>query len=211
MTMETPATRRRFTLLDAMIVVGSAAPAFAVLRATDETGEWLGLLADLIKPELWRVQLDTFAYLVPLMLTPLAVSATLDVLALRLRKPRPGRRRLARQPGFAACLATALAGLVGAAFTLARMLVELLGVTANNGGVKPASTSWDDPFDWLDLFAHSAMPLGGFGVVVAWAGLALAGIGRPEPGWVDRMGRLVGLAWIALGLAEGYLLSLAGF
>jgi hypothetical protein len=40
--------------------------------------------------------------------------------------------------------------------------------------------------------------LGGFGVVVAWITLVLVGRWRPEPTWLDRLGRAVGIVWILM-------------
>ena len=37
-------------------------------------------------------------------------------------------------------------------------------------------------------------------IPLAWAALAMSGRWRPEPGWIDRLGRLLGICWIATGL-----------
>jgi hypothetical protein len=42
-------------------------------------------------------------------------------------------------------------------------------------------------------------------VLGAWMILALSGRSRPEVGWIDRMGRLLGSCWIAMWLIK-YLL-----
>ncbi len=47
------------------------------------------------------------------------------------------------------------------------------------------------------LGALSSMTVG-FGVVAVWGTMALARRWRPEPGWIDRAGRVIGWLWIAL-------------
>jgi hypothetical protein len=39
-----------------------------------------------------------------------------------------------------------------------------------------------------------------YGVAGAWLALALAGWWRPEPSWVDRLGRALGLGWLFANL-----------
>ena len=63
----------------------------------------------------------------------------------------------------------------------------------------------------LEDLAQSAFPtatmLAGFGVVVAWSGLALAGFWKMEPGWVDRLGVFLGICWILLSVPSAFYLS----
>ena len=78
--------KRRLTLLDVMILVAATAIALALARAT-------------VSP----VQPDGEAIVVAwAFLTPLSWA----VLLLRLKRPRPGLRRLTSRPGDAACLVT---------------------------------------------------------------------------------------------------------
>jgi hypothetical protein len=50
------------------------------------------------------------------------------------------------------------------------------------------------------------IPQVGFAVGGAWLAMALSGRRRPESGWIDGLGRLVGVAWLA---ATGILWGIA--
>jgi hypothetical protein len=41
--------------------------------------------------------------------------------------------------------------------------------------------------------------LAGSGVLWSWVTMRLCGVCRPIPAWTDRLGRLTGTVWIALG------------
>lgn len=105
----------------------------------------------------------------------LVLSMTPAFLLVRLRKPRPSLPALLRQPGSVA----------GLAVTIGYLWV----------------------FGWLDrLFPGTfhfrigtAVAVGGT-VAVAWALLALSRSWQAEPSWVDRMGRLIGAAAIAVAV-----------
>jgi hypothetical protein len=188
--------RRRFTLLDGMILVGSAAVGLAAIRGLSRETNWGDLASALIENFAW--DLDLFDQFVPelmMVAMPLVVAMTLGVLALRLRKPRPRWRRLARQPGLVACLALLLAWAGAGAYTTAHVMSQAAFVVVKHGPF------WQDPANWLEPFTLSGAPLSGFAVVVAWATQILVGRWRAEPTWPDRLGRLAGLGWIAIGLA----------
>jgi hypothetical protein len=101
------------------------------------------------------------------------------VLAIRLRRPRPRVRRLARQPGFAACLAASGAG------TVVAVLAVLFRI------IRPKE-------DISGLWFMSILSLP-FAVLGAWLLLAATGRWRrPVPGGVERLGWLIGWAWLAI-------------
>jgi hypothetical protein len=50
----------------------------------------------------------------------------------------------------------------------------------------------------LGLLDDGAVPL-------AWTLLALAGRWRPEPGWIEWLGRLLGVGWFALNVSASLL------
>src|SRR5262249_42635116 len=115
---------------------------------------------------------------------PFLVAMTPAVLLMRLRRPRPRPRIVARQPGMAACCA--------AIIPMARTPIELA-----RGNWRLASSSMH-PFAWRS----SALPLTeggaltGLCVLAAWVALAVGGRRRAERGWIDRLGRLVGIGWL---------------
>lgn len=111
-------------------------------------------------------------------------------LVLRLHSPRPRLRRLARQPGMAACVAATLS----MGFVVSRALLLSVGVPhAFNRGY---SASW-----WL---LHLGAPEVATAVAAAWLILVLAGWWRPESGWVDRLGITLAAGWIAVVLVESF-------
>ena len=189
-----PAGGRRFGLLDAMILVGSAALGFAGVQAIGPGPGWVEILRGLVEKFAWNRDFfaDAVPYVVVFIATPPAMAATVGVLVLGVRKPRPRWRRLRRQPGFVSGLAVVLSW----AFAL---LIAAEWVLVMEGGSF-------DPMDLVGCFLVVAMILGGFVVIVAWSGQALYGRWRPEPTWLDRLGRLVGAAWIALASLGGFAL-----
>lgn len=104
---------------------------------------------------------------------------TLTWLVLRLRGPRPNLRHLARKPGFVACLVAVAVTAFGSVSTL----VYQAGLFGSN------------PADWL--IAGIWTQRIGFSVAAAWLTLALNRRWRPERGWIDRMGRVLGWLWVA--------------
>ena len=94
-------------------------------------------------------------------------------LILRLRRPRPPLRMVIRQPGFAACAAPV--AVVLAALPLAFVTPsELAGQVIEIGG---------------QALAVAAVPL-------AWLSLIATRRWNPEPSWIDRLGRVLGVLWM---------------
>jgi hypothetical protein len=92
-------------------------------------------------------------------------------LVIRLRRPRPPLRSLIRLPGTVAAVA-AVFGL----FWVTGSLHISFG-------------------DRLRSETGAAIAAGGT-VALAWIVLSFSGWGRAEPGWIDRLGRLIGIASI---------------
>jgi hypothetical protein len=99
-------------------------------------------------------------------------------LIIRLRAPRPSRRRLWHQPGLAAC----------AAATLGVALKALDGVlsyhTGLGNGYLDMKVLW---FGW---------PYSGPAVAGAWLARIVTGRWRAERSGIDRLGRLIGVCWL---------------
>ena len=188
---------RRFGIADALILIAGA-------------GVGLGLdryVAPGVTPkDLWRVffgpsggwtpryALQISAELCVLFVTPFVAAWTIACLLVQLRRRRP--RHLRRAPGFVACLLPTLGCAVAVVLTW-----SLLGRTAW-GPVHPNQGDFE-----AAQFGGSLLV--GSSVVWAWATMKMCGIFRARPTWTDWLGRLTGVAWIAIGmLSGGYLLLL---
>jgi len=126
----------------------------------------------------------------------------------RVRSPGSPSWR-ARRPGAVACLAsTMMLGLVLASEALrpSRNKPHILIGPSAEARVVASFPPHDDSTGWrenIDPFLNTAlrMPrLAGFVVSGAWIALALARRWRPERSWVDRLGRAIGVFWIAAAL-----------
>jgi hypothetical protein len=184
LSLSPPSHSRKFSLLDAMILVAAAAIwltltrhfAFAATKSNFDSiwylGNygWIGILRHQIGLLLWVL--------------------SLTVIALRLRSPRPSRRRLWSQPGFSACVAAVLGVFLQALETGIGRHAQL------TGWVK-----WDH--FWM-AFLWVEWPYAGPAVAGAWLALAWSRRWRAEPSMVDRLGRLIGICWlIQYFIAEG--------
>jgi hypothetical protein len=114
---------------------------------------------------------------------------TAAFLVIRLRAPRPRRRRLLMQPGF-----------VAAVVALSILTIEwsmLLGSAWLDGRFNFSSPLRINAFvaNGVVLLAHHA----GWAVLASWLTLVLVGRWRPEPSWIDRWGRVLGCTWIIIG------------
>jgi hypothetical protein len=179
-----PKPRRRFRVSDAMILVAATAAGFGMVRAyLSQEAVWLGF-----STEMPTGVLDG-SFMASKVVPPFLGSWTVALILLRLSGPRPRFRRLVRQPGLIA----------GFAATLALAIITIPAVIiALSGG-------WDG----LGLFIlttpksflyHASLP--GLLVLASWLTLAATESWRAEPGWVDRSGRVLGIAWMGLSLAS---------
>jgi hypothetical protein len=178
---------RRFTLLDAMVVILALAAGLGVLKHQIGLISWIGVQTLFERFRAWSQRDYSKLAILAIELTmPMALATTIAVLVLRLRQPRPRWRRLTRQPGFVACLAASstsafagFAGLLNIAFQPAGFIVN-----------------------FTDPFGIFGMALGGLAVALLWVVFSLAGLWRPEPSWIDRAGRVVGVGWIGMLVAS---------
>jgi hypothetical protein len=113
------------------------------------------------------------------------------ILAMRLRRPRPTIRRVARQPGAVACFAMAAL----TAFRLMNVAFDLA-----TGCVTEYRSIEYRVYHWLSPKCEYASI-----VAIVWMIFALGRISRPERSWIDRAGRAVGWCWIAWGLVGSFL------
>jgi hypothetical protein len=137
---------------------------------------------------------------------PYLTAWTLAFPILRLRRPRPPRRALGRQPGMMACSVATLVLLVQLSAIILRWALALswtaIGPSPSPGvwslgAATPAASPLVDL--WLSIhsgFLDSAWAAHGIGG--AWLIMALGGWWRPERSGIDRLGRALGAAWIAV-------------
>lgn len=186
------ATCRKFTMADAMIVVGAMSVAFAAVR---------GILGTRVEPpDMWDyvIQIVVLAPTDPVGLfrhvleehlvlgVPCLAVLSTAWAAIALRRPRPAWRRLSRQPGAVACVLATLGLLLSVALDL-----PSVALTDRHG------QTWHDVVQDDLLFVSMHV---GVAVLWGWVALALAGCWRPVPNWIDRGGRALGILWIGTGL-----------
>lgn len=183
-----PPRCRRLTLGDAMILVAASGLSLALLRVvlpgTPEIFREV-TLTQLVGTSPWRYPFRRTDVAVALLLKVLAIlfcfvsCGAPAYLFVRLRPSSLPLRERFLQPGVVACAAM-LAG---------HGLLEYRVVMP---------PGW--PRLAAELTADAAIPL-------AWALLAWAGRWRPEPGWIERLGRLLGVGCV-LFQALGTVLAL---
>jgi hypothetical protein len=164
-----------------MILIGTTAAGLALARAM------LDNTTRMRRDPMWIVETIDYLLLV----------WTAGFLVLRLWEPRPALRRLICQPGTAACTAALLVTAIDTItwaihWALLDPRNELLRMLL-------------PPVYWP---AHSHHV--GQAVAVAWLGLLLSRRWRPEPGWIDRFGRFIGVLWLLTMLLDSRLIGWAG-
>jgi hypothetical protein len=110
---------------------------------------------------------------------------TWSLVALRVIGPRPPRRRRFDPPGLAACLAVSAASLLNA-------------VGAGDIALTRRTVTYD-VFTLAALRIVEPLPLAA-AVAGIWSVLIFNRRWRPEPTWMDRVGRCLGMYWLAAGL-----------
>ena len=180
-----PSHVRKFGMLDAMIGIGALAVVMTICRLS-----WQGRQKPLdvfaISLPFWtKNPIDRIQYVLRLTELLLMVVAV-AFLMMRWRQPRPRFRRLIRQPGLAAALVVVLKSLLemGLAVTAYRMT----RVSADSMAIRQ--------------YAGPILLSNGLVVACLWFYLALSRTGRPERGWIDRLGRGVGGLWILIFLTH---------
>jgi hypothetical protein len=116
---------------------------------------------------------------------------------VRLRRPRPPWRWVARQPGTTACLGV----LIYQAIAVFIMAVWSIGQLRRNSGLKVEFFD-QTAITMLELMGIMAAPVG-VCVLVVWLLLAVQRGWRSERSWIDRLGRFVGVIWIVIGAILG--------
>jgi hypothetical protein len=121
---------------------------------------------------------------------PFLVSLSAGLVILRLLPPRPDRERRSCLPGHVACvLAVTIGGL--------SYLTLLAAMTIRSGW----GVLGPEDFARLNIFLLPiALQHGGWGATAGWLLLITGSRWRPEPSWIDRAGRVLGLVWVGVGV-----------
>jgi hypothetical protein len=185
--------RRRLTLVDGMALIAATAVGLGAMRArSGDLSPMLEMVSNVASlKEVFGlvVEVTFFGF-------PLFATWTVALLILRLRAPRPSRRRLACQPG---AMALASATLVVALRLLEYALMVLETVALWGSDWSFAAVSRAINVLYANMTEADTSP--GLAVAAAWLTLIVGGRWRPEPTWIDRAGRLAGLAWLLLLLS----------
>ena len=175
-TSASTASRRRFRVLDAMILVAAAALGFGVVQWVGQMsygqvslvalGEQCRVVVDLYSVGDQRGAADETAVLglmTSWLIMPVVASWTLALIPIRLLGPRPGRARLARQPGLMASCA-------------AGVTIVFLGVS----DMVVLTMELDEWSDWMSGAFNFAPLLVGWAVLISWITLLLGGRCAPK-------------------------------
>ena len=167
---------RRFTVRDGMILV--AAFALAVWLCRLKLLLWFSGNANPDTVTITWNRRDWLAYYSTLY--PALMIASFSILFLRLLEPRPHGLRLRRQPGFIASIAAVF-------IIIYHSLFFFNSIQESN---------------WLMVREFLMGSIGPWTIApaigLAWLVQVIIGARRPEPGWIDRSGRIVGWTWIML-------------
>jgi hypothetical protein len=166
--------RRRFTLLDAMVLVAATAVGLAWARAN--RASMAALIAWQALPGRPTASFSLSIRL-PNNVLPFLAVWTVALLAVRLGRPSPRYRRLVRRPGFAACYAVVLGLVIVAVEVIPNWAVTPTCYLTTQAGSPPATV-----------------------LAGAWLTLALGGGWRRDRrrDWIEIAGRALGAGWLAV-------------
>jgi len=182
-------------LLDAILMVGSAAVGLGLFELAHRTPfkGWIWI-ADRGFPDLqnWSTMeaLVTCSEITVFLMPVVAPWTCLRILP-RMRSRRPSWRRICRQPGMAACLVAVFAWL----WTFVVLLLAM------NAGHVARARRVITPADWAQKYlSDEVFMYVGLAVASAWVVQYMSGRWRRPADWIDAMGCVVGVLWIAIGL-----------
>jgi hypothetical protein len=187
---------RRFSLLDAMILIAATAVGLAIARRWTQLADVTRLF---LSPD--EGPLPVLASLTRRIVLswPVVAMWTLALVALRLRRPRPRGRRLFAPAGVVACLVAAV--VMGLEFA------QVVFIETEDWIQYPhprhTAARWGE-FEYRAIHTTATTSIG-MAVAAAWVALALARRWRSERSWIDGAGRVVGSLWILLLLLRFHL------
>ncbi len=216
---------RRFTVRDGLLVVAALAAGFAMVRQWTDPRSCAesAKLFYLLQPTRSTARQVYHAVAVGGTWTiPFAMAFTPVILVARFFRPRPRFERIAEQPGIVACAAAVVIMVIRPFQEVPAFLLQYLSTTSSLIRLpSPPFIRWNGPPSpslgqivqnvVLEAFPFYTAPLVGIAVLVAWLVLLANGRFRPEPDWVDRSGRVLGIYWMALGVFTGAMSELWKF
>ena len=173
---------RRFHIADAIILVAATAVGLGLTRGSMVLGAIQEKFINKYFPDgrLHPPEDGNLSDLGAFFLAPWS----LCLVALRLWPRAPSRGRVLRRPGF---VATGTATI----FMIVRCAQFAIENARDHSG----------PFNdyWLVHSVSEPSPIA-IAVLTSWTLMAAFGRWRPEPSWIDRVGRAVGFSWVAIAL-----------
>jgi hypothetical protein len=167
-------SRRRFTLRDPTILIAATA-----------VGLWLGRTYLLNEPDVFGPGVSLTWWIWVAVVWAVLMPVQLGLLAVSLLTPRPRLRRLARQPGFVAGVAVAVAFASNVLYATSNFKASIAR------GSNPIPTRIHN-----NIIAISApYRLAPF-VLLAWTMVRLQGPCRRSHDWVERSARFLGGVWV---------------
>ncbi len=180
MTSENP-VRRRFQVIDAMLLVAATAPGLVLLRVADN----LKLFAFDPRSDRGMQFLEFMAVAGGCVLVPMAYA----MLVAGLCDRRTPRSEVVQGTGFICCMAV----IIAANYAFAWFLVKLASVSELDLALEKA-------IQFNNFFGRVKF-LAGPMILGAWLALALTGRLR-SPTWIDRLGVVVGIGFVLLYLTH---------
>ena len=172
--------QRPFTVADGMALVGATAVGL-VLSTRVLARQWEDVEGTSLKTILENARNYYIAW------SPLLIAWTVALVGLRLRRSRPPLRPRVHPPGVLGLLvATAVLGLVA---VTGFAIILTMGVQFES---KPDMVIRS----FREIIPFLVTQQVGLAIAGSWAALALIGMWRPEPGWIDRLGRILCILWI---------------
>lgn len=184
-----PKPRRIFNVLDALILIAAIGVGLAWIRVFTQTEGMTDPYPDGSEIVVGRpIPSPVVAVLIGFWCVDtssnLVATVTIALVLLRAFPPRPGIRRLTRQPGAVACWAV----MVAVAFEMLSKFSDVVHILRFGG----------DP--WFDLWRTTPWNIQGssesLAVSVAWLLLMGSRRWKPERSWIDRVGIILGVFWL---------------
>jgi hypothetical protein len=186
---------RKFTLLDAMVLIAATAIAFVPIRLF--LWENWHFPDELSVPGIWQTGLE-----VNVSLVPLGMSLSIALLFLSMKQPRPKLRRVYRKPGMAAVTVALVYAMLS---TMGYAVFSYFSPAFN----KHMFDDSNSMMLWIRIGMQPIFLVGG-AVASVWIVMWLNGTWRAEPSWIDRAGRTLGVYWITINVFFGWAFFLWG-